>query len=218
MAKSAAAEKRGASPKGRAVLQSFDYEHVRLLPSRFLAQVEQARALYGAIPNDDILKGFRRQAGLPAPGEDMKGWCKASSAVIFGQLLSGMVRLGRATGDRALIDKAIALYEGWAATLAPDGNARMRAYDWDKLVCGLVDLAKYADVESALSTLRATVGWASRTFDRARKPADGHDFWGAGPGDTSPLWRSLRSIEPNNAADCIRMHISSLRKPAAAKE
>ena len=119
MAKSAAAEDGGARPKGRAVLQSFDYEHVRLLPSRFLAQVEQARELYGRSPTTTSSRAFAAQAGLPAPGEDMKGWCKASSAVIFGQLLSGMVRLGRATGDRALIDKAIALYEGWSQTLAP---------------------------------------------------------------------------------------------------
>jgi hypothetical protein len=32
--------------------------------------------------------------------------------------------------------------------------------------------------------------WASRTFDRSRQPADGHDFWGAGPGDT-PEWYTL---------------------------
>lgn len=184
------ATKKETAPKGKTVLQAFDYEHVRLLPSRFLDQVNQARALYGGIPNDDILKGFRREAGLPAPGVGMKGWCKSTSAVIFGQLVSGMVRLGRATGDRALIDKAIALHEGWLETLPPDGNARMRAYDWDKLVCGLVDLAKYADVPSALPALRKTVEWAARTFDRARKPANGHDFWGAGPGDTSE-WYTL---------------------------
>ena len=47
-----------------------------LLPSRFHDQVEQAREVYGALPNDDILKGFRREAGLPAPGDGMNGWCK----------------------------------------------------------------------------------------------------------------------------------------------
>src|SRR5580704_14341649 len=115
-----------AAPKGETALDSFDYLHVRLLPSRFRDQVEQARDLYGTIPNDDILKGFRAEAGLPAPGAGMKGWCQSNSAVIFGQLMSGMIRLGRATGDRALIDKAIALYDGWAETLHADGNARDR--------------------------------------------------------------------------------------------
>ena len=120
----------------------------------------------------------------------MKGWCKTTSAVIFGQLISGMVRLGRATGDQALIDKAVALFEGWSATLPADGNARMRLYDWDKLVCGLVDLADMPAATMRLPRSARPSTWAARTFDRARKPADGHDFWGAGPGDTSE-WYTL---------------------------
>jgi DUF1680 family protein len=182
----------GSTPeaKGKSVLRTFDYQNVQLLPSMFLDQVEHARRLYGGLSDDDVLKGFREQAGQAAPGVGMKGWCKATSAVIFGQLISGLVRLGRATGDKELIGKAVALYEGWSATLPVDGNARMRLYDFDKLVCGLVDLAQYAERDAAMATLRKTVVWASRTFDRARRPADGHDFWGAGSGDTSE-WYTL---------------------------
>ena len=191
--------------KGRMILETFDHEGVRLLPSRFLDQVEGARRVYAAVPDDDILKGFRRAAGLPAPGTDMRGWCTQTSAVIFGQLMSGMARLGRATGDAQLIDKAIRLFEGWRATLAPDGNARMRLYDWDKLVCGLVDLDRYAGVTDALPALELTTAWAARTFDRARRPADGHDFWGAGPGDTSE-WYTL----PENL---YRAYLASGRRP-----
>src|SRR5690242_16212849 len=100
-------------------LQSFDYDGVRLLPSRVREQVERACEVYGTIPNDDILKGFRRNAGLSAPGKDMRGWCAETSSVIFGQLLSGMARMSRATGDRALREKAVALLEGWTETLRP---------------------------------------------------------------------------------------------------
>ncbi len=53
--------------RGRTVLETFDYEGVRLLPSRFRRQVERARAVYGSIPGDDILKGFRQAAGLRHP-------------------------------------------------------------------------------------------------------------------------------------------------------
>jgi hypothetical protein len=136
-----------------------------------LTQVGQARQFYSSISNDDILKGFRHEAGQLAPGDGMKGWCKSTSAVIFGQLISGMVRLGRATDYGALIEKANALFEGWFETLPPDGNARMRVYDWDKLVCGLVDLGRYSGSERAVAALRRTVAWASRTFDRSRQPA-----------------------------------------------
>jgi DUF1680 family protein len=171
-------------------LNAFEYEGVTLLPSRFQEQVARAREVYFGLPNDDILKGFRREAGLPAPGNDMGGWCAKSSAVIFGQLLSGMARLSRATGDDALRDKAIALCEGWRETIGPDGDAKMWPYAWEKLVCGLVDLHRYAGHEEALAILAETTEWAARTFDRTRRVADEYDFWGALPGD-SHEWYTL---------------------------
>src|SRR5262245_18610645 len=92
------------APRATIKLEPFDYDGVRLLPGRLHDQVLQARRVSGDLPNDDILKGFRHQSGLPAPGNDMRGWCRNTSVGIFGQLLSGMARLGRATGDRALWD------------------------------------------------------------------------------------------------------------------
>ena len=96
------------------LLETFDHDGVRLLPSQLPgAGRRRARGL-GACSNDDILKGFRRKADCRRRATDMRGWCKQTSAVIFGQLLSGMARLGRATGDDALIDKATALVRGLA--------------------------------------------------------------------------------------------------------
>ena len=168
----------------RAVLHPFGYEGVRLLPGRLRDQAVRARDVYYAIPNDDILKGFRRQAGRPAPGTDMGGWCADTSACIFGQLLSGMARMSRATGDAALREKALALFDGWRETIGPGGDARMHLYDWEKLACGLVDLASYAGCRDALASLEHTMGWAARAFDRARRPADNFDFQGGGPTQT----------------------------------
>lgn len=175
---------------GRTVLMPFDYDGVRLQPSRFLDQVERAQVVYGTIPNDDILHGFRRAAGLAAPGNGLRGWCSNTSSVIFGQLLSGLVRMGRATGEASLRDKVLALFDGWRETIGRDGDVRMRPYDWEKLVCGLVDLHAYAGVDAALEILSETTGWAARTFDRSRRPADGHDFQAVGPGGTSE-WYTL---------------------------
>jgi DUF1680 family protein len=172
------------------VLRTFDYDGVTLLHSRFKEQIERAREVYFNLPNDDILKGFRREAGLPAPGNDMGGWAAKTSAGIFGQFLSGMARLSRATGDDALRDKAIALFEGWRDTIGPHGDVKMWPYAWEKLVCGLVDLSAYADHDAALHTLEETTAWAARTFDRTRRLADEYDFWGAEPGDTHE-WYTL---------------------------
>jgi len=87
-------------------LEAFDYGDVRLLPSRCTRQIETAREYYMAIPNADILHGFRQAAGLTAPGKPLGGWCRETSATVFRQWLSGMARLSRATGDTALRDKA----------------------------------------------------------------------------------------------------------------
>jgi DUF1680 family protein len=171
---------------GRAetALTTFEYDGVRLLPGRLYDQVQRARDVYFSVANDDILKGFRLAAGLPAPGPGMRGWCAGTSSVIFGQLLSGMARMSRAIGDEALCDKALALFDGWRQTIGADGDARMRLYDWEKLVCGLVDLHRYAGCGDALPLLDRTMSWAARTFDRSRRPAHNFYFQGDGPNQT----------------------------------
>jgi len=176
--------------RGKAVIETFDYDGVRLLPGRMQAQVQRAREVYSSIPNDSILKGFRRASGLPHPGDDLRGWSKINTAKILGQLLSGMARMGRATGDRSLWGKAESLLAGWHETLPPDGQLRMRPYDWEKLVCGLVDLHLYAGTAAALPILEQATDWAARTFDRTRSRSDNFDFWGAGPGATQE-WYTL---------------------------
>src|SRR5581483_10848632 len=93
--------------------------------------------------------------------------------------------MSRATGDRALREKAAALVDGWTETLDRSGDVRMRPYGWEKLVGGLVDLHLYADVSSAMPLLARTTEWAVRSFDRSRRSGDIFDFQGVGPGKTS---------------------------------
>jgi DUF1680 family protein len=162
----------------RTVLRPFNYEGVRLLPGCMLNQVENARTVYASIPNDDILKGFRRNAGQPAPGNGMRGWCKETSGVIFGQLLSGMVRMGRGLGDGTLIEKAMLLMEGWARTLPSKGDSGMRCYEFEKLVCGLVDLYQFGGVDDALPLLEHATVAAAKSFDRTRARATNYLFQG----------------------------------------
>src|SRR5204863_755360 len=113
---------------------------VTLGPSRWKRQVDGARAFYLAVPDQDILHGFRAAAGLPAPGKPLGGWCGKDSNIVFGQWLSGMARMSHATGDKALRDKGLGLFTEWAKTIKPDGDCRIDHYAFDKMVCGLVDL------------------------------------------------------------------------------
>ena len=168
----------------RTLLRSFDYRGVRLLPSRFQQQAEFARQFYGNMSNEDMLKGFRRDAGLAAPGNDMRGWCRKNCSATFGQWISGMARMGCAMNDTALRDKAVYLIEEWEKTLGPDSNPRMNTYAWEKMACGLVDLALYGDFPRAFELLERITVWASRNFDRSRSPANGKDRDGRRPHGT----------------------------------
>jgi DUF1680 family protein len=162
--------------QSRARIEPFDYQGVRLRPSRWKDQIDAARAFYAAVPDDDILHGFRKDAGLPAPGTPLGGWCGHDSSTVFGQWLSGMARMYRATGDDRLRDKAVKLAAGWARTIKADGDSGMRHYPFDKAVCGLVDLHLYAGDTTAIPLLEKITAFAVKAFDRSNNLADpSHD-------------------------------------------
>ena len=58
---------------GPAVIEPFDYDGVRLNPSRLLTQYEGAREFYLGLSDANILHGFRKEAGLSAPGKPLRG-------------------------------------------------------------------------------------------------------------------------------------------------
>jgi len=152
-------------------ISAFDYDGVRLHDSRWNDQYLHAREFYFNVSNDDILQGFRAKAGLPAPGKPLGGWCDEDSSTVFGQWLSGMSRMSRATGDHAMRDKAAYLLAEFSKTVGADGNCRMNVYPYEKLVCGLVDMHQYAEESRAMPLLETVTAYASKTFDRTRQPA-----------------------------------------------
>jgi DUF1680 family protein len=162
----------GGAAAARVKLEAFDYGGVRLLPSRWQRQYQAARAFYASVGDDDILHGFRAAAGRPAPGRPLGGWCGKDSSTVFGQWLSGMARMARATGDAQMRDKAVRLFRDWSGTIKPDGDCGMRHYAFDKLVCGLLDLARYADHADAVAALEKVVAFAQRSFSRENELAD----------------------------------------------
>ena len=154
-----------AAATSRNVIEAFDYEGVVLRDSRCRKQVLAAREFYLGLSDEDILHGFRKAAGLPAPGKPLGGWCKEDSSTVLGQWLSGMARLYRATGDTAMRDKASFLMTEWARTVKPDGDCRMRHYSFDKMVCGLVDMSRYGGHKDAAALLSRITGFARRSFE-----------------------------------------------------
>jgi len=156
---------------GKIVLSPFDYQGVRLLPSRWQRQYESARDYYLNVSDDDILCGFRRAAGLPAPGRPLGGWASRDSSVIFGQWLQATARASRANNDARLRAKAVKLVDEWAKTLGADGNPRMRHYPWEKLVGGLSDMVQYVRHDASAQLMAKVVDWGIASLDRTRTPA-----------------------------------------------
>jgi DUF1680 family protein len=171
---------------GRCRLQPFNYEGVRLSAGMLNSQFHATRDYYLAIPDDDILKGFRQRAGMRAPGSDLGGWYSGDPTVtrwwskgdtfnVFGQWLSGMARLAKAGNDEELRVKATHLMIEWGATIEDDGfffySRRPNAphYTYDKTVCGLVDLYEYAGRSDALPLLEKITDWAITNLDRIRQ-------------------------------------------------
>ena len=194
---SAQAAKSGpaASAPSRILLEPFDYSGVRLLDGRLKSQYDAMRDYFFAIPDDDMLKGFRSRAGLSAPGEDLGGWysgeprrtwwSRGDTFNTFGQWLSAMARMSKATGDAEMRLKAIHLMTEWARTIEPDGYFFYSRAPWqphyiyDKTVCGLVDMGLYLGRKDALAHLEKITDWAISDLDRARKP------------DTNTEWYTL---------------------------
>ncbi|WNO54076.1 beta-L-arabinofuranosidase domain-containing protein [Stakelama saccharophila] len=153
-----------AASQGREVYREFPYGAVRLTGGPIKRQFDAIHAHYLALDNDRLLKVFRQHAGLPAPGRDMGGWYDADGFVpglTFGQYISGLSRLGAATGDQAAHDKAAALVKGFGEVIrrvdnpyAGKGSSEVwPAYVMDKYVVGLIDAYRLSGVEEAKALL-----------------------------------------------------------------
>jgi DUF1680 family protein len=182
---------------GRAMIEPFDYTAVRLLEGPLAAQFEHARRFYQNIPDENLLRGFRQRAGLPAPGKDLTGWyagdpyqvqwwSKGDTFNAFGQYLSGMARMAKAANDSALLDKAAGLMREWSKTIEPDGffyysrKPYTPHYIYEKTMYGLVDLFEYGGQREAAPLMERITAWAAKNLDRSRRNPNRTDFSAGG--------------------------------------
>jgi len=161
------------------VINPFIYEGVQLLDGRLKDQFNQIRDYYFNIPNDNILKEFRLEAGLPAPGKHLGGWYSDKGFGVFGQWLSAFARMYKVTKNEAIREKAIYLMDEWAKTISEDiWDRSMQHYPFDKIVGGLVDIYEYIGNKEALQYLKKITKWGEMNLDRSR-PYAGAGMWGS---------------------------------------
>jgi DUF1680 family protein len=140
-------------------LGQFDYDQVQLLDGPAKSQLEMTMAVIATLPEDNILKVFRRNAGLPAPGLDMGGWYDGGEwgGSTFGQWVSALARYAKTKNSPELRAKVARLLDGFAQTIAGSGGMLAKhstGYFHDKLTCGCVDAAAHADYPRAWALLK----------------------------------------------------------------
>ncbi len=168
-------------------LWALNYQGVDLLDGHFKRQFDGALEYMLALPDDDILLGFRRRAGMPHPGDELGGWYSNDGSFdiynwgeignTFGQWLSFLARAWRLTGDRRAFEKAERLMDEWAKTIAPDGYffysdaPNGPHYLYDKHLLGLLDVYEHMNLPRALAYLSRITDWAEKNLGRSRLPA-----------------------------------------------
>jgi DUF1680 family protein len=174
-------------------LAEFSYSQIKLSPSELRDQFDQIIGNLIAMNNDDILKPYRVRSGLPAPGKGFGGWYdenpdydfRSSTSPgfapghCFGQWLSALARAYATTDDGTIRDKLSQLIDGYKATISPKfyENFRFPAYTYDKILLGLIDAKREADLSEALPILEKTTEAAlpslpSRATDHGTPPPD----------------------------------------------
>jgi DUF1680 family protein len=160
-----------ADQESRVRLTQFGYGDVALTPGLAQTQFEETQAVLLELNDDSLLKPWRLRAGLPAPGPDLGGWYDEVSLEktpsgghgfapghSFGQWISALSRGYAVTGDAHTRAKVQTLLDLYSPAISGKfyTNFRFPSYDYDKVVCGLIDAHEFAGISSAWSLLDRT--------------------------------------------------------------
>ena len=170
--------------KASGKLQPFRYQDVILTGGPMGTQAKGARSFYLSLSEDNLLNGFRKRAGLPAPGKPMGGWYDPdgfAGAHPFGQYVSALARMYANTGDARYKEKVARLVHGFHLTLAPDGYfyssekvfKEWPNYLYDKNCIGMRDAYTLTGNAEALAVLQKMTDWAVKNLPRRRDESCG---------------------------------------------
>jgi DUF1680 family protein len=182
-------------------LSEFSYSDVELAPGLAQTQFAETQSVLLGLNEDSLLKPWRLRAGLPAPGPELGGWYdelpldKTESgghgfapAHSFGQWISALARGYAVNHDprtKAKLERILALYEP-AISGRFYKDFRFPAYNYDKLVIGLIDSQKFADIQQARRLLDLTTDAADPHLPpQALDRDEPQRRWRASVGDTT---------------------------------
>jgi DUF1680 family protein len=149
-------------------LKEFSYGDVRLAPGPMLTQFLETQAVLLGMNEDSLLKPWRLRAGLPAPGPELGGWYDElilvktapgghgfAPAHSTGQWISALARGYAVTGNPETKAKLESILEQYEPVISPKfyANFRYPAYNYDKMVCGLMDAYQFGGIQNAYTLL-----------------------------------------------------------------
>jgi DUF1680 family protein len=149
-------------------LEEFGYGDVTLAPGLMQTQFEQTQAVLLGLDEEALLRPYRLRAGLPAPGGPLGGWYDEVPLIktpsggdgfapghAFGQWISAMSRGYAVNRDPATQAKVRRLLEAYEPAISGKffSNFRFPAYDYDKIVIGMIDAHQFAAAPNAFALL-----------------------------------------------------------------
>jgi len=170
-------------------LKPFDLHQVRLLDGPCKVAEEANRRYLHALDSDRLLRNFRVNAGLPAPGEPLGGWEKPDCELrghFVGHYLSACALMYASTGDEQLKAKADAMVAELAKCQQALGGEYLSAYPesfWDrleqmdrppwapyytihKIMAGLFDMYSLCGNQQALDVLKGMAAYFHKRLDK----------------------------------------------------
>ncbi|HEY9125838.1 MAG TPA: beta-L-arabinofuranosidase domain-containing protein, partial [Acidobacteriaceae bacterium] len=163
------------------LLQEFDYGAVTLAPGIMRRQFEETQGVLMGISDDSMLRPWRSRAGQAAPGAPLGGWYDEGGFApgeTTGQWISALARGYAATADQEKKARLARLLEKYSGTISEKfyTNFRFPAYDYDKMVIGLIDSYQFAGMNEAFGLLDRTTDAAAphlppRALERSEQKA-----------------------------------------------
>lgn len=170
-------------------LEAFELSQVRLLDGPCKVAQEANRRYLHALDSDRLLRGFRVNAGLDAPGEPLGGWERPECEVrghFVGHYLSACAEMYASAGDVALKAKADAMVAEFAKCQEALGGEYLSAYPesfWDRLeavekppwapyytihkvMAGMYDMYNLCGNAQALEVLEGMAAYFKKRYDR----------------------------------------------------
>jgi hypothetical protein len=169
-------------------LQPFSLTQVRLLPGPCARMQENNHKYLLMLDPDRLLWTFRKQAGLPTPGQPLGGWeapdCEVRGHFV-GHYLSALGLMYQSTGDEAVKARADLMVGELAKCQQALGGDYLSAfplsffdrletgqnvwvpwYTLHKIMAGLLDVHQRCGNAQALQVLLGMVRWAKARTDK----------------------------------------------------